>query len=73
MVVEVGNYSDRKSIETARRTLYSVKDRLRTAIRDNYPMLEREWYDYLENRVNWDLSQLGHGKPTNREGHSSSG
>ncbi len=59
---EAGNYSDRKSIETARRTLHSVKDRLRSAIRDNYPMLEREWYDHLENRVNWNLSQLGQSK-----------
>lgn len=60
---EIGNYSNRKTVETARRTLHSVKDMLKSAIRDNYPMLEREWYDHLENRVNWDLSQLGHGKP----------
>lgn len=63
---EVGEYSDGRSVELARKTLRKVKNRLRSTIRNNYPVLDREWYDYAENRLNWDLRQLEQAKSSRK-------
>lgn len=55
---EVREYSNPWSVELARKALNMVRIRLKSTIRDNYPVLDREWYDYAENRLNWDLTQL---------------
>lgn len=61
---EVREYFDSRSVDLARRALKRVKIRLRSTIKDNYPVLDREWYDHTENRLNWDLGRLGPPKPT---------
>jgi len=61
---EVREYQDSKSVVLARKALKLVKTRLKSTIQDNYPVLDREWYDHTENRLNWDLSRLEWPKPT---------
>ena len=62
---EVYDYPDSRSVKLARKALKLVKTRLKSTFRENYPVLDLEWYDHTENRLNWDISRLGPAKPTN--------